>query len=338
MGGPFSRGRPLFFSIGLRVTCLEKLIGEFLLAPARQPVVAQQPRLELREVRVDDVGRVGDAAAHVVVPCEQVRQVAPDAQVGAAQRLVRVVGLPRIRLLRPLVEVLAPLVVPFPESPHERLLVCLGEHVRQPLELACGLRLRLGGQVLPHGLLLVELADLDGYAAECFQQPAPAVAHDADDLVSHRQEGAYTLDVHGHRLRLHEVPQQILARQCVLEQHHPEVAPPVGRVHDHHDPSRSVDGCHRPVPVYLPLDGPGRAAMLVRQLGVCLPQRHVFLPKALAAHAVTAEKLAPALPTLVYLNPVLVPVSLHFRASAKNAFFLFIDFDLSLTPANIGIP
>ena len=170
----------MFLSIGLRVTCLEKLIGEFLLAPARQPVVAQQPLLELREARVDDVGRVGDAA-------------------------------------------------------------------------------------------------------ECFQQPAPAVAHDADDLVSHRQEGAYTLDVHGHRLRLHEVPQQILARQCVLEQHHPEVAPPVGRVHHHHDPSRSVDSCHRPVPVYLPLDGLDRAAMLVRHLGVCLPQRHVFLPKALAA-------------------------------------------------------
>ena len=105
----------------------------------------------------------------------------------------------------------------------------------------------------------------------------------ADDLVSHRQEGAYALDAHGHRLRLHEVPQQILARQCVLEQHHPEVAPPVCRVHDHHDPSRSVDSCHRPVPVYLPLDGLGRAAVLVRQLGACLPQRHVFLPKALAA-------------------------------------------------------
>lgn len=32
-----------------------------------------------------------------------------------------------------------------------------------------------------------------------------------------------------------------------------------------------------------------------------------------------------------------MPVSLHFRASAKNAFFLFIDFDLSLTLANIGL-
>ena len=337
MGGPFSRGRPLSFPIGLRVACLEKLIGELLLAPARQPVVAQQPRLELREVRVYDVGRVGDAAAHVIIPCEQVRKIAPNAQVGAAQRLVRVVGLARTCHLRPLVEILAPPAVPFLESAHEGLLVRLGERVRQPLELTGSLRLRLGGQILPHRLLLVELANLDGYAAERLQQSAPAVAHDADNLVSHRQEGAHPLDVHGHGLRLHEVPQQILARQCVLEQHHSEVAPPVGRVHDHHDPPRSVYSRHRPVPVNLPLDGLGRTAVLLRQLGVGLPQRHVFLPKLLVAHTVSTEELALAPPTLVYLNPILVPVSLHFRASAKNAFFLFIAFDLCLTPANIGV-
>ena len=178
MNGSFRRGGPFSF-IGLRFACLEKLIGELLFASARQPVVAQQPRLELREVRVYDVGRVGDADVHVVVPCEQVREIAPDAQVGAAQRLVRVVGLTRSHLLRPLVEVLAPLVVPFLESTHEGLLVRLGKHVRQPLELAGGLRLWPGGQVLPHSLLLVELADLYWDAAECFQQAAPSVAHDA---------------------------------------------------------------------------------------------------------------------------------------------------------------
>ena len=138
MNGSFRRGGPFSF-IGLRFACLEKLIGELLFASARQPVVAQQPRLELREVRVYDVGRVGDADVHVVVPCEQVREIAPDAQVGAAQRLVRVVGLTRSHLLR----------------------------------------LWPGGQVLPHSLLLVELADLYWDAAECFQQAAPSVAHDA---------------------------------------------------------------------------------------------------------------------------------------------------------------
>ena len=65
--------------------------------------------------------------------------------------------------------------------------------------------------------------------------------------------------------------------------------------------------------------------------------RHVFNPNLLIAHSVATEELASALPTFVYLDPILVPVSLHFRASAKNAFFLFIDFDLSLTLANIGL-
>ncbi len=288
-------------------------------------------------MRIDDVGCVGDAAAHEVVPCEQVRKVALDAQVGAAQRLVCVMGLPR-RVLRPLVEVFFPSLVPFPESPDEGFLVCFGEHVRQQLEFAGGLRLRLGGQVLPNGLLLVELAYLDGYAAEGLQQPAPAVAHDAGNLVAHRQKGVHPLDVHGHRLRLHEVPQQVLARQRVLEQHHAKVPAPVGRVHDHNHPARAVNHCQRSELVNPPLYGLGRATVLLRQLRIGLPVRQIFVPKFLVAHALAAEKLPFASPAFVYLDTVLVPVFLHFRASAKNAFFLFIAFDLCLCPANIGIP
>ena len=246
-------------------------------------------------------------------------------------------GLPRC-LLRPLVKVAFPLAVPLLEGSHKGFLVGLGEHVRQPLEFAGRIGLRLGGQVLPHGLLLVELADLHGYAAERLQQAAPAVAHNADNLVSHRQEGVHPLDVHGHGLRLHEVPQQVLARQRVLEQHHAEVASPVGRVHDHHHTARAVNRRHRPEPVNPPLHGLGRAAVLLRQLRVGLPARHVFIPKFLVAHALAAEKLTFASPASVNLDTVLVPVSLHFRAPAKNAFFLFIAFDLCLCHANIGIP
>jgi hypothetical protein len=66
--------------------------------------------------------------------------------------------------------------------------------------------------------------------------------------------------------------------------------------------------------------------------------RHIFVPELLVAYSLTAKELPSASPAFVYLNPVLVPVLLYFRASAENAFFLFIDFDLCLCPANIGIP
>ena len=66
--------------------------------------------------------------------------------------------------------------------------------------------------------------------------------------------------------------------------------------------------------------------------------RHIFVPQSFVAHTLASEELPSASPTLVYLNSVLVPFPLHFRASAKQAFFLFIEFDYSLTLANIAIP
>jgi hypothetical protein len=66
--------------------------------------------------------------------------------------------------------------------------------------------------------------------------------------------------------------------------------------------------------------------------------RHIFVPELPVAYSLAAEELPSASPAFVYLNPILVPVLLYFRASAKNAFFLFIAFDPCLYPANIGIP
>ena len=66
------RRAPLLLFIGLRPACLEKLIDKLLLARAREPVVTRQPRLELREVCINDIRRVGDSAAHAIIPSEQV--------------------------------------------------------------------------------------------------------------------------------------------------------------------------------------------------------------------------------------------------------------------------
>ena len=196
-------------------------------------MVAQHP-LELREVPVNKVGGVRYPHLDVVIPGEKQWQVAFDAQVCAAQPLVRVMAFAGLRVRCPFPKVAVPFCAPLSEHPLKRLLVCLGQQVYYLLEFHGGLRFRMLRDILAYGLLLVELAQLHLLAWKHIRKAFAPVKHHRWYLIPHAFKFRYALRVEGVGLILHEVPQQVPPRKGILEQHHSVLAAPVCGVH-HYD-------------------------------------------------------------------------------------------------------
>lgn len=155
-----------FLSSGFAFRCLKKPNDELVSSFAPHPVVVSEHPLQVGEMAVNAVCGIRDAHFYIVVPSEQHRQAAPDAQVCAAQFLVDVMAFASLWIGGPFLEIIIPLLTPVPEHPLERLLVRLGQHIHYPFEFHGRLCLGMLCDVFANSLLLVELAQLHLFARE----------------------------------------------------------------------------------------------------------------------------------------------------------------------------
>lgn len=157
-------------------------------------MIAEQ-QLEMGEVTVDEVGRVGDTHFDVVVSGEQQRQLPLDAQVCTAQPFVGVMTFACFGIGCPLLKVAVPFLTPFVKHPHEGLLVGIGEHIHNRLQLNGGHRLRMLCEILAHGLLLMELAQLHILVGEHRLKTFPTIKHHRRYHIPHTLQFGYALGI-----------------------------------------------------------------------------------------------------------------------------------------------
>ena len=120
---------------------------------------------------------------------------------------------------------------------------------------------------------------------------------------------------------------QVPACECVLEQHNPILAAPIGGVHHHDHLARRYRPSRRCICVKLAFDGARRAAVFLCQLCIRLFLLGILPPQFYSVNAFSSQKLLAAGPTTIPLNPFYMTIFLDFIASAVKAFFLFIIFD-----------
>ena len=124
----------------------------------------------------------------------------------------------RLWIHRPFPKIIAiPLHAPLAKHAFERLFVCLGLQVYYILEFPVGFRIRMFRDILAHGLLLVELAQLHLLVRKHLREAFPSVKHYRGYLIPHAFELGYTLRIKGVGLVLYEVPQQIPTGKGILE-------------------------------------------------------------------------------------------------------------------------
>lgn len=117
--------------------------------------------LKLCEGAVDAVGGVGDLEGWKTQAGEQARQVAFEAQKGAAQTRVRVAAAAGAGGGGAFVEEGIPFGVPALKGEGERRFLEVREPLGQTPKLACGGQFWFAGEQAAHGGDLVELAELD---------------------------------------------------------------------------------------------------------------------------------------------------------------------------------
>ena len=109
---------------------------------------------------VDGIGRVRHPDVHVVEICEQLRQVAYEAQICRPQGLMGIMAFTRMLVCRAFVQILHLFLVPQTQRHLKRFPVGLREHERQGSQLLSRLGLGAFGEPCGHDSLLVELAHL----------------------------------------------------------------------------------------------------------------------------------------------------------------------------------
>ena len=220
-----------FLSSGFAFRCLKKPNDELVSSFSPHPVAVAQHPLQVGEMAVNAVCGVRDAHLYVVVPSEQQRQVAPEAQVCAAQILVCVMAFARLGIGGSFLEIVTPLLTPFPEHPLERLLVRLGQHIHYLFEFHGSLCLGMLCEVFSNSLLLVELAPLHLFVWEHLWKPFAPVANHCRHLIALTSQLGNSLGIQGVCLILDKVPQQVSVRKFVLKQHHSVLSAPICGIH-----------------------------------------------------------------------------------------------------------
>ena len=189
--------------------------------------------LQVGELPVQGIGRVGDVEFSPTLEFKQVEEVVSQTAICAAQWFVSVESPARIFIAASLGQQVLPPGIPFIQHGGEVGLVTVNKPEYNISQFSCRLKLWVLGEVLRHNLNLMELAHLDGNVGEGLYHTLSSVTYNGLYTYPSTRYLGNPVQIRPHSLISDILLQQNLLVQTVFEHHHAEPPPEVGRIHDH---------------------------------------------------------------------------------------------------------
>ena len=139
----------------------------------------------------------------------------------------------RLFIAASLVQQVLPPSIPFIQHGGEVGLVTVNKPEYNISQFFCRIKLGILGEVLRHNLNLMELAHLDGNVGEGLYHTLSSVTDNGLHAYPSTCYLGDSVQIRPHCLASDILLQQDLLAQAVLEHHHAEFPPEIGRVHNH---------------------------------------------------------------------------------------------------------